>query len=126
MLSLKVTGSFNKTLTFLNKCTSGECISSSLIKYADAGLEALRANTPKSTGYTAESWSYEIINKNGKYIVQYNNSNVSKGHNVAILLQYGHATKNGGYVQGIDYINPSLKPIFNNIADNAWKELTSR
>lgn len=124
MISVKVTGSFNKTLTFLNRCASGECLSSSIIKYAEAGLKALKENTPVKTGYTANSWSYNIITKKGKTIIQYENSNVVKGQNIAILLQYGHGTKNGGYVQGIDYINPALKPIFDKIADTAWKEMT--
>ena len=99
-------------------------LSSSIIKYAEAGLKALKENTPVKTGYTANSWSYNIITKKGKTIIQYENSNVVKGQNIAILLQYGHGTKNGGYVQGIDYINPALKPIFDKIADTAWKEMT--
>lgn len=96
-----------------------------LEKYGAKGVEILKANTPRDTGKTAESWSYEISQNDGKYVVSWNNSNVNKGVNIAILIQYGHGTGWGGYVRGIDYINPSLKPIFENLAEDAWKEVTS-
>lgn len=124
MVTAKVIGSFKNTLTFLNKCSKIKD-TLDLTKYAEAGLNALKSATPKKTGLTADSWTYEIVEKNGNYTIQYNNNNIQNGINVAILLQYGHATKSGAYVQGIDYINPALKPIFDNIANTAWKELTN-
>lgn len=124
MVTAKVIGSFKNTLTFLNKCSKIKD-TLDLTKYAEAGLNALKSATPKNTGLTADSWSYEIIEKNGNYTIQYNNNNIQNGINVAILIQYGHATRSGTYVQGIDYINPALKPIFDNIANTAWKELTN-
>lgn len=93
-----------------------------LEKYGQIGVRALQRATPVDSGKTASSWSYEIQNKKDEVTLTWTNSNVNDGCNVAILLQYGHGTKNGAYVQGIDYINPALKPIFDNIAESVWKE----
>lgn len=91
-------------------------------KYGQQGVEALRSYTPKDTGNTANSWSYEVH----EWGIVWNNSNlISSGTPLAILIQYGHGTKNGGYVQGIDYINPAIVPIFEQISEDCWKEVES-
>lgn len=87
------------------------------------GVNALAAATPVKTGNTASSWDYKIVEENGKIKIVWTNSNVVKGQQIAILLQYGHVTGNGGYVVGRDYINPALQPIFDDIAKQAWKEV---
>jgi len=96
-----------------------------LYKYGEKGVEALAAATPIDTGKTAASWDYEIHASKGVFTITWTNSNLAKGVlPVAILIQYGHATKNGGFVQGIDYINPALTPIFEKLANDAWEEVT--
>ena len=98
-----------------------------LNKYGERGVEALKNATPVDTGLTASSWYYEIHRdeQNKTITLSFNNSNVVNDWcNVAIILQYGHATRNGGYVEGVDYINPALQPIFNKIAGEAWEEVT--
>lgn len=98
---------------------------SRLDEYGKQGVDALAAATPKDSGETATSWSYEIRRTNDSVKIIFNNSKVtSDGTPIAILLQYGHATGNGGYVEGVDYINPALRPIFQQIADEAWREVT--
>lgn len=125
---MKIThkGTFSKTLQFLRK---NSVINSLLIKklekYGKKGVDALSQATPKRTGKTAASWGYEI--RSGKDTVEiiWTNSNNNHGVYIAVLLQYGHGTRNGGYVQGIDYINPAMKPIFEEIAQSAWMEVTT-
>ena len=98
-----------------------------LAKYGQKGVEALKSATPKDSGKTAESWFYVIEHdeKNKTYTLSWYNDNIEDGwYPIAIMLQYGHATNNGGYVKGRDYINPALKPIFDELAENAWKEVT--
>ena len=96
-----------------------------LPKYAQQGVDALSDATPKDTGLTAASWSYEIIQNADSISIFFNNSNVVDGYyNVAILLQFGHGTRNGGYVAGRDYINPAILPVLEKIAKNAWEEVT--
>ena len=97
-----------------------------LKKYGEMGLERLRDATPVDTGKTSESWSYTIEkDKNNNYRLAFSNSNVVDGWaNVAILLQYGHATRSGTWVEGRDYINPALRPIFESLANEIWKEVT--
>lgn len=123
MISFKQKGDFKRTNSFLEKVLE---ISEKgiLDKYGSMGVEALKAATPKDTGTTAASWSYEIKHYNGGSKITWKNSNAPGGIPVAVLIQYGHATGNGGYVEGIDYINPAMKPIFDEIATNAWKEVT--
>ena len=94
-----------------------------LDKYGREGVAALQTATPKDTGKTSESWYYKIERKNGSVSLTFHNSNQNKGVPIAIILQYGHATGNGGYVEGVDYINPALRPIFDKIAEEAWKEV---
>ena len=123
MISIKQIGNTKKTEAFLRKASSGN-LYSRIDQLARQGQYALSAATPMDSGVTANSWDYEII-QNGKNITVYwTNSNFNDGLSVAILIQYGHGTRNGGYVQGIDYINPALRPIFRQIADSIWKEAT--
>ena len=117
-------GDFKKTEKFLNKASKAEYFRK-LEKYAREGVKALSAATPVDTGKTAASWSYEIRQKKGSISIYWTNSNVNKGVPIAIILQYGHGTNNGGYVQGIDYINPALRPVFERLAEETWKEVTS-
>lgn len=120
---VSVHGDFSKTYSFLERAK--EIFNAGMLdKYGKMGVEALRQYTPKDTGLTANSWYYEI-ERNGKDVsLQFLNSNIqNEWCNVAILLQYGHATGNGGYVQGVDYINPALEPIFEQLAQEAWRGL---
>ena len=96
-----------------------------LIKYADAGVKALSSATPMDTGKTAASWGYEIESSKDGHVIHWINDNVNNGVNIAIILQYGHGTGTGGYVQGRDYINPAIAPIFEQIANDAWNEVTN-
>jgi hypothetical protein len=112
------------TRYFLKLKDSDSFIRETLVKYGDIGLKALRDATPKKTGLTAKSWSYTINKRTTGYSIIFKNSNVNKGENIAILIQYGHGTRGGGYVHGIDYINPALKPVFEKIAKEVHEELT--
>lgn len=124
MVTIKQKGSLAKTDAFLKKVSRMD-VTSILNRYGQKGVEALRANTPFDTGLTAESWSYEVVKTASGYKIYWKNSNIVKGVPIAIILQYGHGTGTGGYVEGRDYINPALRPIFDEIAESAWKEVTS-
>lgn len=125
MITVDVTGNFDNTERLIKKARTGEW-QKALDPYVQKGVDALRIATPTRSGLTASSWYGEVHKtKNGCEIV-WSNSNNNRGANVAILLQYGHGTGTGGYVQGIDYINPALRPVFQELADNAWKELVGR
>lgn len=124
MFFIKQRGNFNKTEKFLKKSLGRDYISV-LDKYGQQGVSTLSASTPVRTGVTASSWRYEIIQNKDNISIVWSNSNVQRGVNIALILQYGHGTRNGGYVIGTDYINPALKPIFDKMADAAWKEVTS-
>ena len=87
------------------------------------GVAALKAATPRDTGKTAESWTYEIVQEKNRLAVYWKNTNVVNGVNIAIILQYGHATRDGGFIEGVDYINPAIRPIFEQMAREAWKEV---
>lgn len=117
-------GNFHKTEKFLKK-SFGKNYLPILEKYANQGVDALSAATPVDTGLTAASWGYEILQDKDTLSIVWNNYNVQNGINIAIILQYGHGTRNGGYVEGRDYINPALQPIFDKMAEAAWKEVTS-
>lgn len=118
-------GDFTKTEKFLKKSLGRDWLNV-LEKYAIEGVRALADATPKKTGETAASWNYEIIQNNGSVSIVWKNSHIEKGYaNIALMLQYGHGTGNGGYVVGRDYINPALQPIFDKMADAAWKEVTT-
>ena len=116
-------GDFSKTSRFLKNASKTNYLDV-LDKYARQGVEALSSATPVDTGFTAKSWYYKITEKDGKTTISFNNSNIPNGVPIAIILQYGHGTNNGGYVQGRDYINPVVQPIFDKIANEAWKEVT--
>ena len=124
MIVLKTTGKLRKTEKFLSKMSRFD-IRRILNKYGEEGVNALAENTPVRSGETASSWRYNVSINDGVATVTWSNSHVEKGVNIAIILQYGHGTRNGGYVEGIDYINPALKPVFNALADEAWREVTS-
>jgi hypothetical protein len=124
MIVLKTTGKLKKTEKFLSKMSRFD-IRRILNKYGEEGVNALAENTPVRSGETASSWRYKVSINNGIATVTWSNTHVEKGVNIAIILQYGHGTRNGGYVQGIDYINPALKPVFNALAEEAWMEVTS-
>ena len=122
MLQITSGGSFDNTNRFLDAILKGD-ISTSLDAQAQRGVEALSQATPEESGLTAESWSYKIDRTSGSTTIWWINTHVVDGFNVAIGLQYGHGTGTGGYVQGEDYINGALKPIFDEIADAVWKEV---
>ena len=123
MISFRHNGDFSKLTSFLEKVKQVVKISD-LDKYGKEGVAALMSATPKDTGLTANSWSYEIIRSSGNIKIVWNNSNIQNGVPIAVILQYGHGTKNGGYVQGRDYINPAIQPVFDRIAKESWKEVT--
>ena len=121
-ISFTSKGDFSKTIKFLNKVKNVK-INDILSKYGKMGVTALSQATPKDSGVTSRSWNYKIeVNNDNASIVWYN-TNVVKGVNIAVILQYGHGTRNGGWVEGRDYINPAMKPIFDKIADQVWKEV---
>lgn len=117
-------GDFSKTTKFLKRAQNSVRYSD-LEKYAKKGVEALASATPVESGLTAKSWSYEIINEKGSITINFNNSNNNKGVPIAIILQYGHATGNGGWVEGRDYINPAIQPIFDEMVKELWREVTN-
>lgn len=124
MVIVKQKGDFSKTEKFLNTI-SKKLYYRNLQKYAEQGVAALASATPMDSGTTANSWDYEIRQTKNSVSIYWTNSNVNKGVPIAVIIQYGHGTRNGGYVQGRDYINPAMRPIFDKIAENVWKEVTS-
>lgn len=126
-MGIKVTqrGDFSKTKSALARMQTRAYLKN-LEKYGAQGVAALKAATPHDDGDTANGWYYEIVDKPGYFAIHWLNSNVVQPGNipVAVLIQYGHATRTGGYVEGVDYINPTLKPIFDQIAADAWREVT--
>ena len=116
-------GDFRHTEEFLKRNKKIQ-IMNILTAYAQKGVEALSDNTPVDSGETARSWSYEIVEDSEGYRIFWRNSHVNQGIPIAILIQYGHGTGTGGYVEGRDYINPALQPVFDEMADAAWKEVT--
>ena len=123
MISISQKGDFSKLTGFLEKMKNVIKIGD-LDKYGREGVAALSAATPKESGLTANSWYYEIERSKDSVSISFHNSNINKGVPIAIILQYGHGTRNGGYVEGIDYINPAIQPLFNKIAEDAWEEVT--
>ena len=123
MISFSHRGNFSKTTSFLERVKNSAHIGC-LDKYGKIGVAALSSATPKDTGLTASSWSYDVINKNGTATINFYNSNIQNGVSIAIILQYGHGTRNGGWVQGRDYINPAIQPVFDKILNEAWGEVT--
>lgn len=123
MITFRQKGDFSKLTRFLEKAKHAVKLGD-LDKYGREGVAALASATPVDSGLTANSWYYEIENQNGSATISFYNSNVNKGVPIAIILQYGHGTRNGGWVQGRDYINPTIQPVFDKIAEAAWKEVT--
>ena len=123
MISFRQKGDFSKLTRFLERAKEAVKIGD-LDKYGRAGVDALSSATPIKTGLTASSWYYEIKNTKGSVTISFHNSNIQNGTPIAIILQYGHGTGTGGWVQGRDYINPAIQPIFDKIAEDAWKEVT--
>ena len=123
MIKFKQKGDFSKLTKFLEK-TKEVVKLEDLDRFGKAGVSALASATPVETGLTANSWYYKIERDNGSATISFHNSNIQNGVPIAIILQYGHGTRNGGWVQGRDYINPAIQPIFDQIANEAWKEVT--
>ena len=123
MISFRQTGDFSKLNRYLERVKEAAKIGV-LDKYGREGVAALASATPVETGATANSWYYEIKRQNGSVSIEFKNSNIKDGIPIAVILQYGHGTGTGGWVQGRDYINPAIQPIFDRIADFAWKEVT--
>lgn len=122
MISVKSTGSFKKLESFLKKMSSED-----YFKVLDAlgqrGVAALASATPVDSGLTSQSWAYEVTHARGKHSIEWYNTNINNGVNIAIILQYGHGTGTGGWVKGYDYINPAIRPVFDQIADEVWKQV---
>lgn len=123
MIKFRQKGDFADLTKFLEKAKRGVNIST-LDKYGREGVEALSSATPLDSGVTAASWYYKIENQNGAISINFYNSNVNKGVPIAVILQYGHGTGTGGWVEGRDYINPAIQPIFDRIVNDAWREVT--
>lgn len=123
MISFRQKGDFSNLSRFLEKAKEAVKIGD-LDKYGREGVAALASATPIDSGLTANSWSYEIVRENGSVSIVFNNTNIQNGVPIAVILQYGHGTGTGGWVQGRDYINPAIRPIFDKIAENAWREVT--
>lgn len=123
MIKFRHRGNFSKATSFFEKVRQAVRLGF-LDKYGRAGVAALSSATPVDTGLTASSWYYKIENKNGSVTISFFNSNIQNGVPIAVILQYGHGTRNGGWVQGRDYINPAMRPIFDQIAKEAWREVT--
>lgn len=123
MIGFRLNGDFSKTKNYLTRVKNA-VLFGSLEKYGQQGVAALASATPVDTGLTAASWYYKIEKTTNQIIITYCNSNVQNGVLIAVILQYGHGTRNGGWVAGRDYINPAIQPIFDEIANNAWREVT--
>ena len=120
MITVTSKGDFAKTFNFLNSSKDLD-VMNIMDKYGREGVSLLSANTPVDTGKTSESWTYKIERTKGKTSINWYNTNVVEGVNIAIILQYGHGTQNGGYITGKDYINPVLKPLFEKMSNELWK-----
>ena len=123
MISFRQKGDFSKLTKYLERAKEVVKLGD-LNKYGREGVAALSSATPVDSGKTASSWAYKIERKNGSVVISFHNSNIQNGVPIAIILQYDHGTRNGGWVQGRDYINPAIQPIFDKIANDAWKEVT--
>lgn len=115
-------GDWKKTRKFLKRCSDLD-LDDVLNRYGQEGVDALAKATPKDTGKTAASWSYEVTKGRESAVITWKNSNIVDGVPIAVILQYGHGTRNGGYVEGVDYINPAMRPVFERIAARAWGEV---
>ena len=125
MIRVKHKGDLSKTVNFLKGVKHAD-ITKCLDEYGRRGVSALAAATPVDSGLTASSWSYKVKRDQESATLSFHNSNIQNGVPIAIILQYGHGTRNGGWVEGRDYINPAIQPIFDKLADEAWREVTKR
>lgn len=123
MITVRHKGSFSKTIRYFARVKEAVKVRD-LDRFGKEGVAALASATPIDSGETASNWYYEINRGSESTSITFNNSNIQNGVPIAIILQYGHATRNGGWVQGRDYINPAVQPILDKIAENAWKEVT--
>jgi hypothetical protein len=123
MIGVKTSGSFDHILKFLNRSAKQDSIGN-LDSYGERGVRALQAATPKESGETAAQWAYRIVRESGRVRIEWYNTHEEDGSNIAILLQYGHGTGTGGWVEGRDYINPAMRPVFDKIASDVWKEVS--
>lgn len=123
IIQIKQKGNFDKLEKTLEYYKTDKSILPILKKYGERGVEKLSKATPVATGKTANSWTYDIIVENGRYTIEFDNSNIVDGVSIAIILQYGHGTRNGGYVAGKDYINPAMQQIFEEMAEELWREV---
>lgn len=122
MIVIKKQGNYKRVNSYLEKLL--EIVHLGILdKYGKKGVEALQAATPRESGLTADSWSYEITHDKNKASITWLNSNNNKGQNIAVLIQYGHGTGTGGYVRGVDYVNPAMKDVFDQIANEAAEEI---
>lgn len=123
MITITQKGSFKNTERYLSKLKQAQ-VFAVLSKYGSIGVAALSNATPVESGETAAAWTYTIVQRPGYYSIRWHNTHTHQGVPIAVLLQYGHGTGTGGYVQGRDYINPAIRPIFEQMANEAWKEVT--
>lgn len=124
MIRFRHKGDFRRTESIFQKIRQRSYLRV-LEKYGKAGVSALTSATPKESGETASAWGYEIQQTRNGCSIFFTNSHINQGVNIAVILQYGHGTGSGGYVKGVDYINPAIRPIFDQLANEAWKEVTS-
>lgn len=115
-------GSFDKTASYLERLQSGKMFDN-LKRYGQVGVDALSSATPIETGETSKSWTYEVSQTRNKIVISWINTHNDDGANIAILIQYGHATGTGGYVQGRDFINPAMRPVFDQILEDIWRQV---
>ena len=125
MIKFQHKGDWSKTTGFLEKAKNIVRLGN-LDKYGREGVAALESATPVDTGLTAKSWKYEINRARGSVSINFLNTNIQNGVPIALILQYGHGTRNGGWVEGRDYINPTIRPIFDRLANEMWEEVTKR
>jgi hypothetical protein len=123
MIKVKHKGDFSKTVKYLKRVSKASQVAD-LERYGKEGVEALAAATPVETGKTANSWYYVIERTKSSVTLKFLNSNIQNGIPIAVIIQYGHGTRNGGWVEGRDYINPAIQPIFDKIRDDVWREVT--
>lgn len=123
MITFRHKGDFSKATRYLERVKHAARLSI-LDKYGREGVAALASATPTETGLTASSWYYKVENGKGSATISFHNSNIQNGVPIAIILQYGHGTGTGGWVEGRDYINPAIQPIFDRIVNDAWREVT--
>lgn len=123
MITIESQGEWTMTRNWFDRMTKLD-LALIMNQFGKEGVSALAAATPSKSGLTSKSWNYEVTRKGNNWKITWTNSNVNKGANIAVLIQYGHGTRNGGYVVGRDYINPAIRPVFDKIAQKAWKEVT--